>query len=432
VSGWLLQLAAGRFTLARLMALGWLWLLHYGAAVVAVISGVGVAVAVVVGFERPRQRAGQLIRRLLLRPSLVRAARHAGVTGSDDAAVSVRRVQATPAGHRLLVELPLGSHAGALEKAAEAIAAALGVREVRVARDAGHAGRAWVSVVRRDTLGQAEPLRCPWRLVEMTSLWQGVPTGVDEDGRDKVLELIYHHLGVGGESGGGKSNLVQLVVAYAALDPGVDLLVCDGKLVELSRWRGCAQGFVGMAVADAVDLLGLLQAEIDERLGFMEQRASRKIVAGDGFRPKVFVVDEWAHYVSVGTTAEVKELNRRMLDVTSRGRGAGVACVVATQKPSAEVIPTALRDLLGYRLAFRCATREASDTILGSGWAAEGYSAARIAPACRGVGYLLADGGVPERIRCYYLTDDDLEGLVARAEALRAASRLAASEQVAP
>jgi hypothetical protein len=64
VSGWLLRLAAGRFTLARLMALGWLWLLHYGAAVVAVISGVGVAVAVIVGFERPRRRAGQLIRRV--------------------------------------------------------------------------------------------------------------------------------------------------------------------------------------------------------------------------------------------------------------------------------------------------------------------------------------------------------------------------------
>ena len=44
----------------------------------------------------------------------------------------------------------------------------------------------------------------------------------------------------------------------------------------------------------------------------------------------------------------------------------------ATQKPGADVVPSALRDLFGFRLALRCNTPQASDTILGQGWASAG------------------------------------------------------------
>jgi DNA segregation ATPase FtsK/SpoIIIE, S-DNA-T family len=104
-----------------------------------------------------------------------------------------------------------------------------------------------------------------------------------------------------------------------------------------------------------------------------------------------------------------------------RGRAAGIIVVAATQKPSGDVVPTALRDLFGFRWAFRCSTRDASDTILGAGWATLGYSAATIAGDQRGVGYLLAEGQVPVRLRSYYLADDDLRVLAERAVLLRAA-----------
>ena len=64
-------------------------------------------------------------------------------------------------------------------------------------------------------------------------------------------------------------------------------------------------------------------------------------------------------------------------------------------------------------------TPQASDTILGSGWATQGYSATSIEGRDRGVGLLLSEGGVPVRLKAYYLSDDDLKILVARAEALR-------------
>jgi hypothetical protein len=59
--------------------------------------------------------------------------------------------------------------------------------------------------------------------------------------------------------------------------------------------------------------------------------------------------------------------------------------VAATQRPSADIVPTSLRDLLGYRLAFRCSTDSSSDVILGHGWPNEGYTATDINPATRGV-----------------------------------------------
>ncbi len=100
-------------------------------------------------------------------------------------------------------------------------------------------------------------------------------------------------------------------------------------------------------------------------------------------------------------------------------RAAGIVVVAATQKPSADLVPSALRDLFGFRLAHRCTTREASDTILGGGWASKGASAADIDPALRGVGYLLAEGGVPRRFRTFRLEDDEIAAIASRAVHLR-------------
>ena len=106
-------------------------------------------------------------------------------------------------------------------------------------------------------------------------------------------------------------------------------------------------------------------------------------------------------------------------DIVARGRAAGIVVVAATQKPSSDTVPTSIRDLFGYRLALRCSTRDASDTVLGSGWASEGFTASDIDPANRGVGYLLAEGGLPKRMRCFVLSDDHLRTLARRAEQLR-------------
>ena len=75
----------------------------------------------------------------------------------------------------------------------------------------------------------------------------------------------------------------------------------------------------------------------------------------------------------------------------------------------------------------RCSTPQASDTILGSGWATQGFTASSIDGRDRGVGFLLSEGGWPVRLKSYYLSDEDLRTLAKRAEALRSADKERAS-----
>jgi S-DNA-T family DNA segregation ATPase FtsK/SpoIIIE len=96
--------------------------------------------------------------------------------------------------------------------------------------------------------------------------------------------------------------------------------------------------------------------------------------------------------------------------------------VAATQKPSNDIVPTYVRDLFSFRMALRCTTPEASDTILGQGWAKEGYSASTLDPTLRGVGWLLAEGAVPVKVRTHYLDDDAIADLADIAVARRKAA----------
>jgi S-DNA-T family DNA segregation ATPase FtsK/SpoIIIE len=93
--------------------------------------------------------------------------------------------------------------------------------------------------------------------------------------------------------------------------------------------------------------------------------------------------------------------------------------ILATQRPSHQVIDPSMRDLFAYRLAFRCTTDSSSDVVLGQGWAAQNYTAAAIDPLARGVGWLLSETGVPRRIKTAFLTDTDIADLAAYAASLR-------------
>jgi S-DNA-T family DNA segregation ATPase FtsK/SpoIIIE len=128
--------------------------------------------------------------------------------------------------------------------------------------------------------------------------------------------------------------------------------------------------------------------------------------------------DELAFYLTCEDRKQQKEFATLLRDLVARGRAAGIIVCAATQKPAADVIPSALRDLFGFRLALRCNTPQASDTVLGQGWASMGYNASTISPADRGVGLLLAEDGIPTRLSTYYLGDAQIRQLADRATAL--------------
>ena len=77
-----------------------------------------------------------------------RAVRHAGLATINDRVPRIERIRVTPAGELLRVRVPAGGTVTELDGAAEAVAAGLQVRDVRVVRDVDNAGYASVSVIR--------------------------------------------------------------------------------------------------------------------------------------------------------------------------------------------------------------------------------------------------------------------------------------------
>jgi hypothetical protein len=351
------------------------------------------------------------------------AVRAAGFDRDRNRVPVVLRSHDTTAGYRLRVLLPRGRSVLDLAKSAETAAAAMGVSAFRVTRDPVNASKATVTVIQRDPLAAPEPLT--WALAQATtwSIWEPIPVGIDENGSTVSVYLPEHNLLLGGEPGAGKSAALSLLVAAAALDPAVTMWLFDGKRVELACWAACAARLVGPDQTEAVDVLEGLRQEMDLRYAQLLAWGRRKVAPDDGLGLHVVVIDELALYLSGGERKTRERLAEALRDLVARGRAAGVIVLAATQKPSSDVIPTSVRDLFGFRWAMRCATREASDTILGSGWSAEGYSAADVDASCRGVGYLLHEGGVPVRLRASYLDDVVLANLALRASSFRMGPR---------
>jgi DNA segregation ATPase FtsK/SpoIIIE, S-DNA-T family len=252
------------------------------------------------------------------------------------------------------------------------------------------------------------------------SIHDPVFLGTDENGATVTVGLPYRNLLAAGEPGGGKSVCLNNIVGHAALCADARLWLFDGKQVELGPWASAADVFVGNNPVEANQHLGRLQELMDACYDHLAQTGKRKLTPGQDTTFRVCVVDEIAYYsATAGTKKTQDEFAIRLRDLVARGRAAGIIVIAATQRPSADIIPTSLRDLFGYRCAFRCTTDTSSDIILGHGWASEGYSAKAIAPEDRGVGWLLAEGGLPRRFKGAYLTDTDISTLVQRAAWIR-------------
>lgn len=249
-----------------------------------------------------------------------------------------------------------------------------------------------------------------------TSIYDPIDLGIDEDAARVALTLIYRNILLAGEPGSGKSGGLNNITAHAALAEDCRLWLMDGKRVELGLWRSVAERFVGSDLDAAITALTDLQTEMDARYDQLDAAGLRKIRPGDGLDAIMLVVDELAYYsATTGDKKAREQFSILLRDLVARGRAAGIIVVAATQRPSHDIIPTSLRDLFGYRLAFRCTTETSSDIILGHGWHTRGYDASTIDPADRGVGWLLAEGGIPRRMRCTWLTDDEITDIAGRA-----------------
>ncbi|GAA1769344.1 hypothetical protein GCM10009681_45940 [Luedemannella helvata] len=255
------------------------------------------------------------------------------------------------------------------------------------------------------------------------SIYDPVFIGIDEFGHRVTVPLIYRNMLIGGEPGAGKSALLNLLVAHAALSLDARLCLLDGKRVELGQWRRCADVFVGPDQGHAIRTLQRLQTMMDNRYAFLEWFGHRKVAPDHEFSPVVVAVDEIAYFsATAGDKKTQEQFSALLRDLVARGRAVGIIVIAATQRPSSDIIPTSLRDLFAWRFAGRCTTDVSSDIVLGHGWANRGWSANTISPNNQGAGLLIAEGGMPQLVKTAYLADADCARIAAYAATLRTAA----------
>ena len=120
--------------------------------------------------------------------------------------------------------------------------------------------------------------------------------GIDEFGQPVYVSMIFRNLLAGSEPGGGKSTLLNLIVAHAALSPDCRLVLLDGKQVELGQWEACADVFVGPDIDHALATLRRLQTVMNNRYAYLHSQGRRKITRRDAFSPILVTIDELAYF----------------------------------------------------------------------------------------------------------------------------------------
>jgi S-DNA-T family DNA segregation ATPase FtsK/SpoIIIE len=253
------------------------------------------------------------------------------------------------------------------------------------------------------------------------SMWDAIQFGIDEHGRPVRVRLADRTLLIGGLPGSGKSGLINNIISYAALCHDCELWLFDGKDVELAQWEDLAHTIVGNNITDAINALQRMVWEMQARYAQLKAARPRRsgIDPRDRLNIILAVIDELAYFTVMSRTDEEQDLFIKLvMTLVALGRAVGIIVVAATQRPSADIVPTKLRDIMGFRVAFRCATDSSSNIILGD-WSGEGYTARDIDPEAQGVGLALAEEGIPVRFKSCFLTNSDFSDVVACVQTLR-------------
>ncbi|MFE5619070.1 FtsK/SpoIIIE domain-containing protein [Streptomyces sp. NPDC056524] len=355
-------------------------------------------------------------------PMLDSAFRAAKVIGSDE---TLRVVQMpmldTRGAWTAVLDLPPGIPAKRAIRATDELAAAFGVEEAQVSiAKKGRSGRVEL-YVSRDLPFTDKAKPGPLLALEASAnFWGPISIGPDVRGLAISISVVERSGLVGGEPGAGKSASGNTILLAAALDPRVILWLADGKGGgDLEPFEHLCQAFEGDADPEAFyEMLLDLIKDMKARYALLKKLGKRKVTEELADKhPELRQLLLWVDELMFYTTDEEygKKITKALRNLVSRGRAAGIVTFCATQKPGSDVVDTSLRDLLSIRWALRCTTPEASDTILGKGAAASGYSAKTIQAEMRGAGYLWAEGTNPTMVRADYYTDDQVNTLLERA-----------------
>lgn len=240
-------------------------------------------------------------------------------------------------------------------------------------------------------------------------------------GRDIGAECIVGniaklpHLLIAGTTGSGKSvcmNSLILSLLYKARPDEVRLIMIDPKMVELGIYNGIPHLYVPV-VTDPKKAAGALQWSVVEMLkryrafsevGVRDLESYNKHceASGEETLPQVvIVIDELADLMLVAS----KEVEESICRVAQMGRAAGMHLVIATQRPSADVITGLMKANIPSRIAFAVSSAMESRIILDQGGAEK----------LVGMGDMLyspVGSGKPTRIQGAFVSDEEREDVI--------------------
>jgi DNA segregation ATPase FtsK/SpoIIIE, S-DNA-T family len=263
--------------------------------------------------------------------------------------------------------------------------------------------------------------------------------GKDVAGAVRVGDLArMPHLLIAGATGSGKSVAINAIIASMltqATPDDVRLLMIDPKMVELNMYNGIPHLLspVVTEVDRVVALLKVAIAEMEKRYRVFSQLGVRNL---DGYRKLrterlargdtalknlpaiVIIIDELADLM-MAAPEEVEGLICRLAQLA---RATGIHLVIATQRPSVDVITGLIKANIPTRISFMVSSAVDSRTIIDMGGAERLLGRGDML-------YLPADAGKPERIQGAFVADDEADRLISywKQQAIEHAAAVAAA-----
>lgn len=227
------------------------------------------------------------------------------------------------------------------------------------------------------------------------------------------------HLLVAGSTGSGKSvciNSIIVSILTKATPKEVKLIMIDPKKVELTPYNGIPH-LLTPVVTDpkkASIILNKMVQEMETRYEIFAETNTRNI---EGFNKKiktsddsysslpyiVIIVDELADLMMVAS----KEVETSIARLAQMARAAGIHLIIATQRPSTDVITGLIKANIPSRIAFAVSSAIDSRTILDSGGAEKLLGRGDML-------YSEAGSNNLKRIQGAFLSDEEIEAIVSR------------------
>ncbi len=224
------------------------------------------------------------------------------------------------------------------------------------------------------------------------------------------------HLLIAGTTGSGKSvcmNTIIISLLYKATPEEVRLIMIDPKMIELGVYNGIPHLLIPV-VTDPKKAAGALQWAVTEmmkryrlfsELGARDIASYNAAAAKDPERQKlpqvVIVIDELADLMLVAA----KEVEESVCRIAQMARAAGMHLIIATQRPSADVITGIMKANIPSRIAFAVASAMESRIILDSQGAEKLVGRGDMLYSPLGV-------GKPVRIQGCMITGEEVESVV--------------------